>query len=294
MLFFIRTFSLLPLSVLYCIADYLLYPVMRYVIRYRLKVVRKNINQSFPKKTIREREQLINAFYHGFAATIVEVVYGYRVSDQEMRERVVFDNLELLENVAHQKKGVFLMFGHLGNWEWMADLGKRYVDSNIKEYNVYRQLRSPSADNAMKILRSKRGGGCIEKNQILRRLVTLRKENHPLVIGMIADQKPSPRSTQVWTTFLNQDTAFLTGTEVLARKFDFPVIYVHLESPKRGYYRAHFELITDQPTTTENGEITLKYAQYLETNIQTQPELWLWSHDRWKWGRPNPTAETQS
>ena len=84
------------------------------------------------------------------------------------------------------------------------------------------------------------------------------------------------------TEFLNQETAFLDGGEVLARKFGYAVTYVHITSPKRGYYRARFELITDEPATTAPGEITLRYAELLEANIRQQPELWLWSHNRWK------------
>ena len=89
MLLLIRIFSLLPLSILYLLADYLIYPLVRYVVRYRLKLVRKNITLSFPEKSEVERNMIINAFYHHFADILVEIIYGYRVSDEEMRERGV-------------------------------------------------------------------------------------------------------------------------------------------------------------------------------------------------------------
>ena len=63
MLLLIRIFSLLPLSVLYGLADEVLYPLIRYVVRYRLKIVRKNIRMSFPEKTEKEQNAIINAFY---------------------------------------------------------------------------------------------------------------------------------------------------------------------------------------------------------------------------------------
>ena len=254
--------------------------------RYRLKLVRKNITLSFPEKSEVERNMIINAFYHHFADILVEIIYGYRVSDEEMRERFVFENVEIVEELAHRNKGVFFMLGHLGNWEWIADIGKRYTDSSIKEYNVYRQQKSSSADKAMLALRNKRGGGgCIEKKQLLRQLVAMRHADNPITIGLISDQKPSPRNAHVWTKFLNQETAFLDGGEVLARKFGYAVTYVHVESPKRGYYRARFEVITDDPASTNPTDITLAYAQLLEQNILQSPELWLWTHNRWKWSR---------
>lgn len=288
MLLLIRILSRLPLPLLYFVADALVYPLMYHVVRYRRAVVAKNLRMSFPEKSAKQRRDLERQFYRRFASTIMEIIYGYRISDEEMRERFVFENVELVEELAHKNKGVFFMLGHLGNWEWIADIGKRYTDTSIKEYNVYRQQKSPSADQAMLALRLKRGGGgCIEKKQLLRQLVAMRHADDPITIGLISDQKPSPRNAHVWTTFLNQETAFLDGGEVLARKFGYAVTYVHVESPKRGYYRARFEVITDNPAATNPTEITLAYARLLEQNILESPELWLWTHNRWKWSRMN-------
>ena len=282
MLLLIRIFSLLPLSVLYCLADGVIYPLVRYVVRYRIKIVRKNIRMSFPEKSSKEQKTIINAFYHHFADILVEIIYGYRVSDEEMRERVVFENMELLEELARKKQGVIAYLGHMCNWEWIADVGKQFSDKSIVEYNVYRKQKNERADRAMLLLRSKRGGECVEKQQLLRKLVQLRHADHPFVIGLIADQKPSPRNAHTWTTFLNQDTAFLDGGDVLARKFDLGVIYANITSPKRGYYRIHFEVITDNPQVMPEDEITLTYARLIEQNIRQQPERWLWTHNRWK------------
>ena len=285
MLFLIRIFSFLPLSVLYLLADYVIYPLVRYVVRYRLKLVRKNIRLSFPEKAENVRNTIINAYYHHFADILVEIIYGYRVSDEEMRTRVVFENMEILEDLARKKHGVIAYLGHMCNWEWIADVGKQFTDKSIVEYNVYRKQKNQKADRAMLQLRSKRGGECVEKNVLLRKLVQLRHADHPFVIGLIADQKPSPRNAHTWTTFLNQDTAFLDGGEVLARKFDLGVVYANITSPKRGYYRIHFEVITDDPQSMPEDAITLAYARHLEANIHQQPARWLWTHNRWKWGR---------
>lgn len=281
----IRIFSWLPLSVLYFIADYMVYPVIRYLVCYRLNIVRKNIRLSFPEKTEKEQEAIINAFYRHFAEIVVEMVYGYRASKEEMRERVVFDNLELLEDLARKKHGVIAYLGHLCNWEWIADVGNQFVDKSIVEYNVYRKQKNANVDRAMLDLRSKRGGECVEKNILLRKLVQLRHADHPFVIGLIADQKPSPHNAHTWTTFFNQETAFLDGGEVLARKFDLGVVYAHITSPKRGHYLVHIEVITETPQEMPENEITMSYVRMIESNIRRQPERWLWTHNRWKWKR---------
>ena len=285
MLLLIRIFSLLPLSVLYFISDVILYPLVYYVARYRLKVVRKNLRNSFPDKSHNELKSIEKKFYRHFADLLVEIVHGYRASDEEMREHVVFENVDLVENLAQKTHGVIAYLGHMGNWEWIADLNKRFVDRSMVEYNIYRQLKNPNSDKMMLELRGKRGGECIEKKQLLRKLVSLRHADHPFVLGMLSDQKPSKRSTYAWTQFLNQETAFLNGSEVLAKKFGFSAVYAHILSPKRGYYTVRFELITDNPAAMPEEEMTKKYAALLEQNIHAQPEQWLWTHNRWKWGR---------
>jgi KDO2-lipid IV(A) lauroyltransferase len=285
LLLIISIFSLLPLSALYRLADYFIYPLLRYVVRYRLQLVRKNIRLSFPHRSAQEQAQIVDDFYHNFSSIIVEIIYGYRASDEEMRQRVVFENMELLEDLAHRKHGVIAYLGHICNWEWIADVGKQFDDPTMVEHNVYRQLKNPRANRAMLLLRGKRGGECVEKNQLLRKLVQLRHVQYPYVVGLIADQKPSPNNAHVWTTFLNQDTAFLDGGETLARKFDLGVVYAHIYSPKRGHYRIHFELITDNPNSMPQDSITLTYARLIEDNIRQYPHSWLWTHNRWKWGR---------
>ena len=285
MRFLIRIFSLLPLSVLYVISDVILYPLVYYVVKYRLKIVRKNLHNSVPEKTKTELKILEKRFYHHFSDLLVEIIYGYRATDEQMRKHVVFENVELVEKLALQTNGVIAYLGHICNWEWIADLSKRFSNASMIEYNVYRQLKSTSADKMMLELRGKRGGEYVEKNQLLRKLVVLRHSEHPYLIGMVADQKPSKRSSYIWTQFLHQETAFLDGSEVLAQKFGFSAVYARIESIKRGYYSIRFEVITDNPDTMQPGEMTKKYATLLEQNISSQPEQWLWTHNRWKWGR---------
>ena len=281
----IRIFSLLPLSVLHAISDVVIYPLMYYVAGYRKKVVRRNLGRSFPDKSQRELREMEQKFYHRFSDTLVEIVYGYRASAEEMRERVVFENVNLIDDLALRTRGVIVWMGHVGNWEWIAELNRHFADPAMVQYNVYRQLKNPQSDKMIIELRGKRGGECVEKNQLLRKLVALRRSPHPYVLGMLSDQKPSKRSSYVWTQFLQQETAFLDGSEVLAKKFGLSAVYAHITSPKRGYYHVRFELITDNAQAMPPEWMTKRYAQLLEQNISAQPELWLWTHNRWKWGR---------
>ena len=280
----VSTLSWLPLGVHHALASGIIYPLMYHVVRYRRRLVMQNLRLSFPEKSETERKEIAKAFYRQFADTIVESVYGYRISDEEMRQRVEFRNMGEVNRLVDAAGGGIFMLAHFGNWEWMASV-QHWVSPGVTEMNIYRRLKSAPMDALMLDIRSKRGGVCVEKQRVLREMVRYRAEKKPVTIGLLSDQKPRPEVTKYWTTFLNQDTGFLDGGEVLAKKFGYPVFYLYITRTKRGYYVADMRTISATPKDTAEGEITERYARLLEENIREQPALWLWTHNRFKWKR---------
>ena len=57
---------------------------------------------------------------------------------------------------------------------------------------------------------------------------------------------------------------------MVAREFDFGVVYAKINRVKRGYYEASFELISDQPKKTEKNRITDTFT-WLEQDIYSDP-----------------------
>ena len=268
----------------YRIADYLLYPVIYYVARYRRGITEKNLRLSFPEKSDSERQQIARDFYRQFCYTIVESIYGYRIDEEEMRRRVVFEGMEEVNRLVAAAGGGIFMLAHIGNWEWMASF-QQWLSPGVTEMNVYRRLKNRAIDRLMLAIRAKRGGVCVEKQRILREMVRYRAEKKPVAVGLLCDQKPRPEVTRTWTMFLNQETGFLDGGEVLGRKFGYPVFYAYIIREQRGIYRTQMKLLAARPEETQEGEITTAYARLLEKNIREQPALWLWTHNRWKWGK---------
>lgn len=272
------------LRLFYIIADWLIYPLMFYIVRYRRRMVAKNLKLCFPDKSEAERKQIARAFYHQFCDTIVESIYGYRMTDDEMRERVVFEGMDEVNKLVDAAGGGIFMLAHFGNWEWMASI-QQWLSPGVTEMNIYRRLKNKTFDRLMLVLRAKRGGICVEKQRVLRELVRYRAEKKPVTVGLLSDQKPRPEVTKVWLTFLGQETGFLDGGEVLGKKFGYPVFYLYITKVKRGYYHVVMKTLAAQPKETAEGQITQAYAAILAQNIQEQPELWLWTHNRWKWQR---------
>ena len=74
----------------------------------------------------------------------------------------------------------------------------------------------------------------------------------------------------------------MDGAERIAKLMDFPVFYCELERTSRGYCKVLFDLVTETPKQTADGEITECFARRLEQTIRREPAYWVWSHKRWK------------
>jgi KDO2-lipid IV(A) lauroyltransferase len=74
----------------------------------------------------------------------------------------------------------------------------------------------------------------------------------------------------------------LNGPEQLSRKLNMPVAYLNISRLKRGRYKARLDLICEDPSKLEEGEITRRFSSLLEAGIRANPSDWLWSHKRWK------------
>ena len=279
----IRILSVLPLRVLYAIASFVLYPLLYYVVHYRRSMVMSNIRYCFPEKSESACKQMARQFYHHFADLCVEIIHAYRMSDEELRERVVFEGLDEAQAAFLQQKGGVFMLGHMGCWEWMADVAKRLDRNRIHTNVIYLKLDNKSADCIMMQIREKRGCTPIEMHKLLREAVRLRKESSKAeVYCMLADQKPSWRSLQFYTDFFGHNTPFLTGSEKIARKFAYPVYYADITMPSRGHYNIRLLPITTNAQCCEEGFVSREYVKLLEANIIKQPSIWLWSHNRFK------------
>lgn len=279
----LKLLSRLPLRVHYLLSDVLLYPLVFHVVRYRRRLVRRQLAECFPEKSEQERRQIMRRFYHFLCDYIVETLKMQTMSHDELRQRVPFVGIEELQATMERegKQFGFCYLGHYGNWEWMSSFPLWFTEP-WQGAQIYHPLRNRHIDQFFIDLRQQFGGRCIPMKQTLRQILTDRREGRHEVIGFIADQGPKWQAVQYWTDFLNHRTAFLTGAERIARQVGAAVCYLHVTRPRRGYYRAEVKMITTNPDEMGEFEITNRYIALIEQQIREQPELWLWTHDRWK------------
>ncbi len=263
-----------------------LYVLVFYIIGYRKKIVIENLKKSFPEKSEQEIKKITKQFYKHFCDVIFETLKLITISVPEFKKRFALTPtaIELFQKFELQQQSVIGVMGHSGNWEWGAIAPQFYFKQLLT--GVYHPLSNKNFDAFMLKLRGRMGGNIVAMNNLLRELITLRQKKTATIVGLIADQTPPPEGSH-WAVFLNQDTPIFLGPEKLAKKFNYPVIYVSVKKIKRSYYQMDAELITDTPNELADGVITDLHTKALEKNIRDQPPFWLWSHRRWKHKKPN-------
>lgn len=273
--------SLLPLRLLYLFSDLLYFPLY-HCVRYRRKVVRKNLVEAFPEKGQVEILKIERAFYHYFCDYIMETIKLFSMSERQMRRRMTFGGVEKMNEIIKERDCI-LYLGHYCNWEWISSVPLHLcMDDNFFAGQIYHRLENSAFDKLFLRMRSRFHAVNIEMFVALRQLVRYKKEKKRFIIGFISDQSPNWNFINMWTDFLNHKSSFFVGAESMAKATDAVVVYLDVRRVKRGYYYAEFIPMTDQPKSFPNYEITVDYAKLLEQSIRREPQYWLWSHNRWK------------
>lgn len=268
--------SLLPLRLLYLFSD-LAYVLLYYIVRYRRTVVRVNLAHAFPEKTPGERTRIEKRFYRNFADNFIEVLKLFSGGPSFANAHFVIDP-RLMQQQFDKGHRVQFHLGHHFNWE-LANLAVTRLTS-FPMLMVYLPVENQVFDRLMLRIRSSSGNHLLPANQLRQKMFAFRKTQY--LLALIADQVPADASTAYWLNFFNRPTPFLKGPERGAVAGGLAVMFGHISKSGRGRYQLHYELATENASSLSKGELTRRYARFLENAIREHPDMWLWSHRRWK------------
>ena len=268
--------SLLPYRILYFLSD-ITFVLVFYVVRYRQKLVLRNIQRSFPEKSAKEHYQISRAFYRHFCDIVVESFKNFTVSKEEVLKRMVLKNPEVLTPYVQRNQSIIIAGGHYNNWELFAvAIGPQLKHQPIA---IYRKLKNAYMDRKMRESRSKYGLKMISTKVVKEEFAAEKNNLTATIFGF--DQTPR-RLSSFWMMFLNQETPVFMGTERYAKEYNYPIVFGRITKVKRGYYEFTFHPVNDEPRKAGEGEIMATLMRRLERDIQEAPPYWLWTHKRWK------------
>jgi Kdo2-lipid IVA lauroyltransferase/acyltransferase len=277
-MFAIKLLSRLPFSILYALSDFLFF-VSYHVVKYRRKLVWRNLKNSFPSASDETLRKIEKDFYKNLCDYAVELVKLLTISKEDLALRVKFTNPQVLVDILKRGQSVLCLASHQFNWEWLLTAGSIVLPEQMDF--VYQPVHSKFADRFSYTCRTRFGAHGIKRDTVAREVI--KRRNILRKIALVGDQYPGHGNDKRFSaTFMHQPTVFFSGLNQLASITQYPVVYFAMRKIKRGYYQTKIVDIAKPPYEKEGTDIITPYVAAVEKVIHADPAGWLWSHNRWK------------
>lgn len=253
--------------------------VLREIFRFRRDIVKKNLNLVYQSDYPQPYRKLVKKIYRNFAYMWYELMQVKKINADNFNAHFKIHDINILNENLKKNKGVILVMGHLGSFEWtMPFFG--IMDYNLKV--IMKRLKNPYVNNYIIQTREQFGCKTVYSRKAAREGFKILKEGG--ILEVVGDQYAGKKGVKV--DFLGQNSATAIGTAVFHIKTQAPLIFVSFIRSRYGYFDVYFEEIKTAGRFTKTDEnikeITQLHTKVLEKWIRKYPDQWYWVHKRWK------------
>lgn len=273
--------SKLPFPIFYFVSD-CFFVLLFHIVRYRRKAVTENIKLTMPHLSDQDVHKTVKQFYKHLCDIFLEMIKTFTISEEELKKRFQFTNLDTILEVEKQGKSALLFCAHYANWEWLIILDK-FI--SFQGYAVYKKLGNPHFDNLFLKIRTRFNTRLIEMKETIRVIRQNEVDKNHGIYAFISDQSPMIGDANYWQNFMGIEVPVFTGGEALCKKFNMEPMYLKVEYVKRGHYQATFIPLRKEGENVKeipNYELTNRFLQEVEKQIHEAPAYYFWTHKRWK------------
>ncbi len=250
-----------------------------YLIKRRRNIAVRNLTRIYPGRDRRWRQRIARESFAEMGRTVLEIPHVFLRSKTFLKSRMQVEGKDEYLAAMARGTGVFNILYHHSNWEMC---GLMYATLGFNVDVIYRALKPPSLDVFMKRGRERFGISMHPRQQGLRWLPKALKQGHSIAI--LLDQHLSGGMPVPFLGHL-ANTTTLPAAFIL--KHGTPVFGMALHRIGKAFrFRLQFWRI-DMPAITGDKHADLYRIMHcigksFEPVIHQRPELWLWSHQRWK------------
>jgi len=254
------------------------------VIRLRRQVALDNLRESFPELGPQELERIYRRCWRHLAMVGAELARLPRLNDRFIARWIDVSSPTVIAGVLKRGKGVIVVAGHLGNWEWM---GGATAKLGYPVTYVVTDQANPLVDRWLDKMRHSTGVEIIRRRDAARGVLEALKRNR--VVAMLSDQDAGQAG--VFVPFFGRPASTPRGPALFHLKTGVPLVY---GSPIRGDDGRLYILFEEFQFTGLTGDrdgdeaqIMAQVSARLEADVRRCPEQWLWLHRRWKTRPPS-------
>ena len=246
----------------------------------RAGVVERQIAAAFPEFSRQRVVEVSRRSYDSLGRTSIETAVLPGTSSQHVLDRVErVEGWELVEAAMAQGKGLLIVTGHLGNWEFG---GAYFAARGVPIDVVARGMANPIFDAYLTRTRREIGMEVIRDKDAVRRTPRSLRDNR--AIAFVSDHDALGMAS-TFVPFFGRPAKTPRGPAVFALRFDVPTVFVAVVRQPSGRYAILIEPVVVERTGDREADIdaiVLRYTQILERLVREHPEQYFWQHRRWR------------
>ncbi len=243
------------------------------------EIAQRNLRRVYSARDAAWHCRMARESFAELGRTIFELPHVFLRSASFLRSRVEVVGEDVLQQALQQGKGVIINACHHSNWE----LGALMLSlSGYPAVMVYRPLRQPGLDRFLRACRQRFGGKLHSRYEGLRWLSGALRRGE--AVGLMIDQHISS-GTPVDFLGLPANTTLIPAAYAI--KYRAPMLGVALHRIGRDF-RFRFEFwsiplpeLTGDAAQDQQRTMAAVNASF-QPVIDARPELWLWTHRRWR------------
>lgn len=236
---------------------------------------RTNIVNAFPELTRGEQEDLVRKNFHSLGIGLIEMTHAWWGNDTKLRQRVVVEGMEHIDQALQQGNGIILLSAHFTTLE----IGGKLFSLFRPLHAMYKPQSSESFNQTMVNGRLTFLKSLIKRTD-LRGMLKILKNNQ--IIWYAMDQDSSGKNS-VFVDFFKIKCSSTTATSKLAKASGAAVIPF---STYRLESEGKYNLVIHPPLKNFPGDNlqadTQQIMDHFEQQIRKAPEQYLWIHRRFK------------
>jgi KDO2-lipid IV(A) lauroyltransferase len=240
------------------------------------KLIYSNLDIAFPNLKIAEKKKITKNMWKNYGKILAEYVFikDFRIS--KLSQNIKIQGQEVLNKIKKDNKPVIFISGHFNNFELMA----MHIDrSGLDLAAIYRPLNNIFLNKVMEKIRK----NYICKKQIKKGIsgtkLLLKYFKKGTSIALMIDQRVSQG---IKSNFFSKKASTTTIPAQFIKKFKCEVVPVYIERTNDDNFKLIFNNPLKFPDNSSINSITEELNKVLEKMIKTNPDQWIWSHNRWK------------
>jgi len=243
------------------------------------RVSLQNLSQVYPEKEDKWRQSVARESFAELGRTLFELPHVFLRSRDFLRSRVRIKGEDAFRDAMAQGQGMFLMASHHSNWE----LGGLMISLlNYDSSIIHSPLRQPALETFLSVCRCRFGAQLHARKEGLRWMPKALRQGRCAAI--MIDQH---QVNGMLVPFLEKEAMTTTLPAAFVYKYGTPIFSVILHRCERSFrFCLEFKEISVPPCTDDKTAdayaLMSNVNAYFSKEIHERPELWLWSHRRWR------------